>query len=61
MFLELISNLSEKFRNITLPSKKLETFLKKLERKKEDKWGFNPTISRFEGERANHYTVLDLL
>ena len=40
MFLELISNLPEKFRNITceiqeLPSKKSETFLKNSESKKE--------------------------
>ena len=67
MFLEFISNLPYKFRNITceiqeLPSKKLETFLKNSESKKSERprLVFDPMISRSAVERANHCTVLDL-
>ena len=69
MFLEFISNLPEKFRNISyeiqeLPSEKPEMFLKNWESKKEEndrKWGLDPIISGMEGERSNHHTVLILL
>ena len=65
MSLEFISNLLEKFRNISceiqeLLSKKPETFLRNLESKKKSERPlveFDPTISCLAVERSNHYTA----
>ena len=69
ILLEFISNLPEKFRNNTskfleLPSIKPESLLKNSESKKRSERPqvrFVPAVSRLEGKRVNHYTVVDLL
>ena len=67
MFLEFISNLSEKFRIFIyeiqemLP-KKSETFFNnsEKEKKKEPRMRSDPTSTLLEVELPNHYKLLDL-
>ena len=60
MFLEFISNLSEKLRNITCEIQELPSKSQKRYWKIQKVVGFDSMIFRLEVERANHCTALDL-